>query len=142
MVKSETIEVSFRNNYFITDTLFTTALEKLYQRPEYENTVSYSSMIDDCFVFQLKSENRTITVMRHGENQMDTKIKGDKYLVLKFVRDMLSEMFIILTQTTIGTLFGKEAVDTKQIDEFKNTIIRELDNMLLSTEKKSEALKK
>ena len=140
MANSETIEVSFRNNYFITDTLFTTALERLYQRPEYENTVSYSSMIDDCFVFQLKSGDRTITVMRHGENQMDTKIKGDKDLVRKFVRDMLTEMFIILTQTTIGTLFGEESVDSQQIKEFKNTITKNLDEILQSTQEKSEAL--
>ena len=141
MVNSEIIEVSFRNNYFITDTLFTTALEKLYQRPEYENTVSYSSMIDDCFVFQLKSGERTITVMRHGENQMDTKIKGDKDLVQKFVRDMLTEMFIILTRTTLDTLFGKEAIDSKQIEVFKNTITESLGEILQSTQQKTEALR-
>ena len=141
MVNSEIIEVSFRNNYFITDTLFTTALEKLYQRPEYENTVSYSSMIDDCFVFQLKSGERTITVMRHGENQMDTKIKGDKDLVQKFVRDMLTEMFIILARTTLDTLFGKEAIDSKQIEVFKNTITESLGEILQSTQQKNEALR-
>lgn len=120
--ENEIITISLKNSYYISDRLMNLALDNLIKSNKYESLVSYSSIVDDSFVYQFKCGEKNVTITRYGENEIETKIKGDKVAVKKFILDLIVEITAILTKTGLEALFPDKEITEEFLDEMKEEI--------------------
>ncbi len=122
----EIITVSLKNSYYISDRLMNLALDNLLKNHKYESLVSYSSIIDDSFVYQLKRGDKRITITRYGENEIETKIKGDRESVKKFILDLIAEITTILTVTGLEALHPDKELSEEFVEHIRKRLVEVL----------------
>ncbi|MHA2092383.1 MAG: hypothetical protein ACW98K_16155 [Candidatus Kariarchaeaceae archaeon] len=87
------VELSLGNNYIISDKLFFAILHKLIESDDYAYTtdIEYTSAIDDSMIIKICSNDRKLTIARHGSNDDIIKLHGEHQLIREFLHDLAIE---------------------------------------------------
>ena len=109
------ITVKIQDSFIISDDLFDAILESVKKdvTNKFEETLNYSSKVDESTVIVLACDKRELNIVRYGENDESISIKGPKDLVSDFIQLMAVHGALLVMNEIC-----QNAVDPKRRDEF------------------------